>query len=104
MSKATVADRERFPLELRHHRSDDAGAREYHLGPVGLKADDLSPLISGACAVELDLPVDLGKVENRSLHDRGVVLGQIVLDRRKVRDGATHPDEQVRRLMPVETC
>ena len=42
--KAAVADRERFPPELRDHRPHDAGAGEDHLGALGLQADDLAAL------------------------------------------------------------
>ena len=48
--EAAVAHEERVAAELRQHRAHDAGAREDHLGAVGLQPDDRAPLLGGrAC-------------------------------------------------------
>src|SRR5262245_18205483 len=68
MAEATIADRQRITSELGHHRSDDASPSQDHGGAVGLEARDVLALLGVTAAVELDLPVDLGGVEHRSLH------------------------------------
>ena len=81
------------------------GAGEDHLGALGLETDDVAPLVGGACAVELDLPVDLGRLERGALDHARVVGGQLVLDGREVRHRAAHPDDDVGRgpsVQPVE--
>ena len=52
--------------------------------------------------VELDLAVDLGPVEHRSLHDVGVVRLELVRDGCQVRDRAADADESVRPRPAVE--
>src|SRR4051812_35314776 len=68
-----VAHRQRLLAELLQHRADDARAGEDDLGALRLEADDLAPLVGGACPVELDLAVDLAAVEHRPLYDVRVV-------------------------------
>ena len=55
----------------------------------------LAALVGGAGAVEVDLPLELGDVEDRPLDDVRVVRRERVLDRGDVRDGAAHADEGV---------
>ncbi len=92
-----VAHDERFAIELRQHREHDAGAREYDLGAVRLEADDGTPLVGCAGAIELDLPVDLGAVEPGALDDVRVVRRESMLDGGEVRQRPAHPDERVGR-------
>ena len=50
--------------KLVHHGSDDAGPGQDDLRALRLKADDRAPLRRVARAVQLDLAVDLGEVED----------------------------------------
>ena len=57
-----------------------------------------SPTISRRCvgvarAVELDLPIDLGAVQDGAVHDVAVVDRETVLDGGEVRDRAAHADD-----------
>src|SRR5208283_4159464 len=45
----------------------------------------------------LDLPLDLGAIDDRTLYDVGIVLRKPVLDRGEVRNRSPHPDQRVRR-------
>ena len=73
VAQAPVAHGDGVGAELRHHRPHDAGAREDHLGPLGLQPDDPAALLGGRGAVALDLAVDLGAVEDGALNDLGIV-------------------------------
>ena len=55
-----------------------------------------------ARAVQLDLAVDLGAVEDGALDDLGIVRREAVLHGGEVRDRAAHSDEGIRRRPPVE--
>ena len=102
VAEAAVAHDERVAPELRQHRAHDAGAREDHLGAVGLEPDDRAPLLGGPRAVQLDLPVDRGPVEPGALDGVRVVHREAELDGREVRHGAAHPDEHLGRGAAVE--
>src|SRR5262249_28911704 len=95
MSQAAVADRERLPPELGKHCADDACAGENDLGTIGLQADDLPALLGARGAVELDLPVDVGSVEDGAVNEARFVGGESQLDRGEIRDGSPHADEAV---------
>ena len=45
MSQPAVADRHLVLLELVHHGLHDAGARQDHIRALGLKTDDLAPIV-----------------------------------------------------------
>src|SRR5580698_9798450 len=90
MAQAAVADRQGILLKLVHHRLDDARPSKDDVRPLRLQADNRAPVVQRLCAVHLDLAIDLGTFEYRSLNDAGIVLRQTVLDRRDVRDGAAH--------------
>jgi hypothetical protein len=91
--QAAVADREALAAELGEDAAHDAGAREDDRGSVGLQSDDLSALVGVAHAVELDLPIDLGAVQDGAVHDVAVVDREAVLDGGEVRDRAAHADD-----------
>src|SRR4051812_10264002 len=88
--QTAVADGERFAAELGEHGADDAGAGKDDVRAIGLQAGEVPALIAVAGAVELDLPIDLGTVEDRAVDDVVVVGGEPVLDGGEVRDGAPH--------------
>jgi hypothetical protein len=62
--------------QLLHDRPDDARARKDDVRALGLQADDHATSLGVARAVELDLAVDLGSVQDRALDEVGIVSGQ----------------------------
>ena len=58
VSQSAVAHRQRA-AQFVHDGRHDAGAGQDHLGPVGLKSDDLPMRVRGSGPVKLDLPLHL---------------------------------------------
>ena len=71
MAHAPVADGQRGHPQLPHHRANDARASEDHFGTLRLEADDRATRVRVARPVELDLPIDLGPVQGRTLDPAG---------------------------------
>ena len=70
--------------------------------PIGLEAGDVPARVAVAGAVELDLPIDLGTVEDRALDDVMVVDRETMLDGGEVRHRAAHSDDALGRGPPVQ--
>src|SRR6478752_1670901 len=102
MSQAAVAHGERLISEPAEHGTHDAGTGEDDVRALGLETDDLATLGGAAGVIELDLPVDLGSVEDGALNDVRVVLFQAMLHAREVRDRPAQADERVGWVSAVE--
>ena len=70
-------------------------ARQDDVGAFRLEADDRRDERRRRAAVQLDLAVELGSIEDRAADDVRVVRSQRVLDGGDVRHGAAHPDDGV---------
>ncbi len=100
--QAAIAHDGRLPTKLRDHGPDDARAGENHIGPFGLQAHGATPFLDRAGAIEVDLPIDLGEVEDGALHDFRLIGCELVLDGRKVGGGAPQRDQRGRRRPSVQ--
>ena len=100
--QAAVADKDPSLAQQLHDGPHDTGAREDDLCSFRLQPDDRTPGRSVACAVELDLTVDLGKLQHGTLDALRIVRFQPELDGGEVRHRPAHPHERVRRGSAVD--
>ena len=70
VAKPTIADGQAGLVPSLSITGDDARAGQDDLRALRLESDDLAPTIRVARPVLLDLPVDLGSIEDRALDDR----------------------------------
>ena len=73
VAEAAVAHGELVPAQLVHDHAHDARPGQDDVGASRLEADDLPACLRVAGAVQLQLAIDLGAVEDRSLDDVRIV-------------------------------
>src|SRR5215471_18728104 len=104
MSQAAIADPQSILLELLHHGPDNAGASQDDICALRLQPDYRATLRRVARSVQFDLAIDLGAVEDGTLHNIGIVGLHTMLHCCDVGDRASHRHERVWRRMSFDPC
>src|SRR5262245_41305839 len=102
MAQAAVAHRHRLMIQLGENRADDARPGEDDFGSRRLEPHDLAPFFRAPGSIELDLPIQLDDVEDRSVHHVRLVVGKAVLHRGEVGGGTADGDDRVGSRSAVE--